>query len=58
MDGSAFSNTHVSGFKLEEPLVLAGDYNVIPAAADVHNPAAWVTDALFLPQTRDEIPRA
>ncbi len=38
--------------RLEEPLVLAGDYNVIPAAADVHNPAAWAGDALFLPQTR------
>lgn len=40
--------------KLEEPLVLAGDYNVIPAAADVHNPAAWVEDALFRPQTREK----
>jgi exodeoxyribonuclease-3 len=39
---------------LEEPLVLAGDYNVIPAAADVHNPQAWVKDALFLPQTREQ----
>src|SRR3984893_16023852 len=39
--------------RLEEPLVLAGDYNVIPAAADVHNPAAWASDALFLPQTRE-----
>jgi exodeoxyribonuclease-3 len=38
--------------QLEEPLVMAGDYNVIPTADDVHNPAAWVTDALFLPQTR------
>ena len=38
--------------QLEEPLVLAGDYNVIPASADVHNPAAWAGDALFLPQTR------
>ena len=37
---------------LEEPLVLAGDYNVIPQAADVHNAPAWVGDALFLPQTR------
>jgi exodeoxyribonuclease-3 len=37
---------------LEEPLVLAGDYNVIPAAEDVPNPAAWVNDALFLPATR------
>jgi exodeoxyribonuclease III len=38
---------------LEEPLVLAGDYNVIPAARDVHDPAAWAGDALFLPQTRE-----
>jgi exodeoxyribonuclease-3 len=37
---------------LEEPLVMAGDYNVIPAPADARNPAAWVNDALFLPQTR------
>jgi exodeoxyribonuclease-3 len=38
--------------RLEEPLVLAGDYNVIPAAADAYDPAAWTGDALFLPQTR------
>ncbi len=37
---------------LEEPLILAGDYNVIPAEADARNPKAWVNDALFLPQTR------
>jgi exodeoxyribonuclease-3 len=40
--------------QLEEPLVLAGDYNVIPAAVDVHNPAVWISDALFLPQTREK----
>ncbi len=38
---------------LEEPLILAGDYNVIPTTADARNPNAWVNDALFLPQTRD-----
>ncbi len=37
---------------LEEPLVLAGDYNVIPADGDVTDPAAWTGDALALPQTR------
>ncbi len=37
---------------LEEPLVMAGDYNVIPTVADARNPAAWVGDALFLPPTR------
>jgi exodeoxyribonuclease III len=38
----------------EEPLVLAGDYNVIPAPADVHDPKAWADDALFLPRTREK----
>ncbi|HUB63956.1 MAG TPA: exodeoxyribonuclease III [Methylocella sp.] len=37
---------------LEEPLVLAGDYNVIPQPRDAADPAAWEGDALFLPQTR------
>jgi len=37
---------------LEEPLVLAGDYNVIPEPRDAREPAAWVNDALFLPPTR------
>lgn len=36
----------------EEIFLLAGDYNVIPEAADVHDPEAWRDDALFLPQTR------
>src|SRR5262245_24687746 len=39
---------------LEEPFVLAGDYNVIPAAGDVYDPQAWSGDALFLPQTREK----
>ena len=30
----------------EEIFVLAGDYNVIPTEADVHDPAAWEGDAL------------
>jgi exodeoxyribonuclease-3 len=40
--------------KLEEPLILAGDYNVIPAPADVYDPPAWIDDALFRPQTREK----
>jgi len=47
----AFSHERL---KLEEPLILAGDYNVIPAAADARRPEAWVNDALFLPQTREK----
>ena len=38
---------------LQEALVLAGDFNVIPTPADVHDPAAWAGDALYLPQTRE-----
>ena len=37
---------------LEEPLVLAGDYNVIPTRLNSADPAAWKGDALFLPETR------
>lgn len=37
---------------LEEPLVLCGDYNVIPEPMDAMDPAAWVNDALFQPQSR------
>jgi exodeoxyribonuclease-3 len=40
--------------KLEEPFILAGDYNVIPSAEDAKRPEAWVNDALFLPQTREK----
>jgi len=40
--------------KLEEPLVLAGDYNVIPTPLDAKRPEAWVNDALFLRPTREK----
>lgn len=46
----AFSHERL---KLEEPLVLAGDYNVIPTPLDAKRPEAWVNDALFLPPTRE-----
>jgi exodeoxyribonuclease III len=37
---------------LEEPLALCGDYNVIPEPEDADNPAGWLGDALFQPETR------
>jgi exodeoxyribonuclease III len=44
---------HAKGLlRLEEPLVLAGDYNVIPTPRDARNPEIWTGDALFLPRTR------
>ncbi|MGF1446848.1 MAG: exodeoxyribonuclease III [Pikeienuella sp.] len=36
----------------EMPVVMAGDYNVIPEPRDAAHPEAWVTDALFLPESR------
>jgi exodeoxyribonuclease III len=38
---------------LEEPFIMAGDYNVIPQAEDAAKPQVWLEDALFLPQTRE-----
>jgi exodeoxyribonuclease-3 len=34
------------------PVVLAGDYNVIPTELDAYKPERWVDDALFRPETR------
>ena len=46
-------HAHAQGLlALEEPLVIAGDYNVIPEAEDVANPEAWLGDALFQPESR------
>ena len=35
-----------------DPVILAGDYNVIPEELDVYDPAGWEADALFRPETR------
>jgi exodeoxyribonuclease III len=40
--------------QLEEPLVLAGDFNVIPTPRDARYPERWTGDALFLPRTREK----
>jgi exodeoxyribonuclease III len=36
----------------EMPVVMAGDYNVIPQAEDAAKPEAWTEDALFRPESR------
>ncbi|MBI5942040.1 MAG: exodeoxyribonuclease III [Caulobacterales bacterium] len=38
--------------KYEEPLVIAGDYNVIPRPEDADKPEGWLGDALFQPESR------
>lgn len=38
--------------KEEQPLVLTGDYNVIPEPLDAKNPDNWRNDALYQPESR------
>ncbi len=35
------------------PVVLAGDYNVMPTELDVYKPERWLDDALFRPEVRE-----
>ena len=39
--------------RTEMPVVMAGDYNVIPQPEDAAHPDAWEGDALYRPETRD-----
>lgn len=41
----------------EMPVVMGGDYNVIPQAEDAARPEAWVEDALFRPESRAALRR-
>jgi exodeoxyribonuclease-3 len=41
----------------EKPVVLAGDFNVIPTERDVYKPERWVDDALFRVETREAFGR-
>jgi exodeoxyribonuclease III len=36
----------------KEPVILTGDYNVMPTEKDVYKPERWLNDALFRPETR------
>lgn len=38
--------------KKDIPVVLTGDYNVMPTEKDVYKPERWVDDALFRPEVR------
>jgi exodeoxyribonuclease III len=44
---------HAAGLlAAKTPVVLTGDYNVIPTELDVYKPERWVDDALFRPEVR------
>lgn len=37
----------------DHPVVLAGDYNVVPTDEDIYDPKSWRKDALLQPESRD-----
>lgn len=46
--------THAAGLiKSGVPVVLTGDYNVMPTEKDVYKPERWLDDALFRPEVRE-----
>jgi exodeoxyribonuclease-3 len=46
--------THAKGLlESEMPVVLAGDYNIIPQDEDCYDPKAWEGDALTRPESRN-----
>ena len=38
--------------KKDVPVLIGGDFNVIPEDIDCHKPASWIHDALFQPEPR------
>ena len=45
--------THAAAlFDSGHPVVLAGDFNVVPTDADIYNPRSWLKDALLQPESR------
>jgi exodeoxyribonuclease-3 len=51
-----FKRLHVHAQSLlayKVPVVLVGDFNVMPTELDVYKPERWVNDALFRPETRE-----
>lgn len=44
---------HMAGLlTMEEPVLVMGDFNVIPTDNDCYDPKAWVKDSLFQPETK------
>jgi exodeoxyribonuclease-3 len=49
---------HAKGlYRLKEPVVLAGDYNVVPTDFDIYNAKSWRKDALLQPESREAYER-
>jgi exodeoxyribonuclease-3 len=44
-------------FRSKRPVILAGDYNVVPTDFDIYNPKSWLKDALLQPASREAYAR-
>ncbi|HUQ28432.1 MAG TPA: exodeoxyribonuclease III [Usitatibacter sp.] len=44
-------------YALDQPVILAGDYNVVPTDFDIYDPKSWRKDALLQPQSREAYKR-
>jgi exodeoxyribonuclease-3 len=40
-------------YSYERPVIICGDYNVVPTDFDIYNPSSWKKDALLQPESRD-----
>jgi exodeoxyribonuclease-3 len=40
-------------YALKKPVILCGDYNVVPTDFDIYDPKSWRKDALLQPQSRE-----
>lgn len=38
--------------RIDSPVILLGDFNVIPAEIDAYKPEHWIRDALYFPESR------
>ena len=46
-------NEHArSLYAKKQPVIIAGDYNVVPTDFDIYNPRSWLKDALLQPESR------
>jgi exodeoxyribonuclease III len=45
---------HAQGlYETGHPVLMAGDYNVVPTDFDIYNPRSWLKDALLQPESRE-----
>lgn len=50
--------SHAGGlFRCGHPVVMCGDYNVVPTDFDIYNPKSWRKDALLQPESRERYQR-